>query len=85
MIMRAAKTSPAKRKGNIMELRNMSATVDFVESIALKLEDGNNIHLENAYVLTSCASRAAVYRKMRVYLLPAMNIALRRGNIFTPS
>lgn len=53
-----------------MKLRNMSATVDFVDSITLKLEDGENIHLENAYVLTSCASRVAVYCKMRVYLLP---------------
>ncbi len=53
-----------------MELRRMSATVDFVDSITLKLEDGKNIHLENAYVLTSYASRVAVYCKMRVYLLP---------------
>lgn len=43
----------------------MSATVDFVDSITLKLEDGENIHLENAYVLTSYASRVAVYCKMR--------------------
>lgn len=70
MIMRAAKTSPVERKGNTMKLRNMSATVDFVESITLKLEDDENIHLENAYVLTSYASRVAVYCKMRVYLLP---------------
>lgn len=53
-----------------MKLRNMPATVDFVDSITLKLEDGGNIHLENAYVLTSYASRVAVYCKMRVYLLP---------------
>ena len=53
-----------------MKLRNMSATVDFVDSITLKLENGDNIHLENAYVLTSYASRVAVYCKMRVYLLP---------------
>lgn len=32
-----------------MKLRSMSATVDFVDSITLKLEDGENIHLENAY------------------------------------
>lgn len=70
MIMRAAKTSPAKRKETIMKLRQMSATVDFVDSITLKLEDGRNIHLENAYILTSYASRVAVYCKMRVYLLP---------------
>lgn len=68
-----------------MKLRNMSANVDFVDSITLKLEDGDNIHLENAYVLTSYASRVAVYCKMRVYLLPAMNTALRRGNTFTLS
>lgn len=48
----------------------MSATVDFVDSITLKLEDGEIIYLENAYVLTSYASRVAVYCKMRVYLLP---------------
>ena len=48
----------------------MSATVDYVDSITLKLEDGENIHLENACVLTSYASRVAVYCKMRVYLLP---------------
>lgn len=53
-----------------MKLRSMSATVDFVDSITLKVEDGKNIHLENAYVLTSYASRVAVYCKMRVYLLP---------------
>lgn len=53
-----------------MKLRHMSATVDYVDSITLKLEDGENIHLENAYVLTSYASRVAVYCKMRVYLLP---------------
>lgn len=68
--MRAAETSPTKRKGTIMKLRNMSATVDYVDSITLKLEDGENIHLKNAYVLTSYASRVAVYCKMRVYLLP---------------
>lgn len=53
-----------------MKLRHMSATVDYVDSITLKLEDDENIHLENAYVLTSYASRVAVYCKMRVYLLP---------------
>lgn len=53
-----------------MKLRHMSATVDYVDSIALKLEDGENIHLENAYVLTSYASRVAVFCKMRCYLLP---------------
>lgn len=53
-----------------MKLRHMSATVDYVDSITLKLEDGENIHLENAYVLTSYASRVAVFCKMRCYLLP---------------
>lgn len=53
-----------------MKLRNMSATVDFIDSITLKLGGGENIYLENAYVLTSYASRVAVYCKMRVYLLP---------------
>lgn len=59
-----------------MKLRNMSATVDFVDSITLKLEAGENIHLENAYVLTSCASRVAVYCKMRVYLLPCYDYSV---------
>lgn len=53
-----------------MKLRSMSATVDYVDTITLELEDGENIHLENACVLTSYASRVAVYCKMRVYLLP---------------
>ena len=53
-----------------MQLRNMSATVDQVASITLRLENGENLQLENAYVLTSYASRVAVYCKMRVYLLP---------------
>ena len=58
--MRAAKTSPAKRKETIMKLRHMSATVDYVDSITLKLEDGRNIHLENAYVLTSYAFASGI-------------------------
>lgn len=53
-----------------MKLRRMSATVDFVDSITLELENGENVRLENAYVLTSYESRVAVYCKMRVYLLP---------------
>lgn len=53
-----------------MKLRNMSATVDHVESITLRLENGENLQLENAYVLTSYASRVAVFCKMRCYLLP---------------
>ena len=48
----------------------MSATVDHVASITLRLEDGENLQLENAYVLTSYASRVAVFCKMRCYLLP---------------
>ena len=38
-----------------MKLRNMSATVDHVASITLRLENGENLQLENAYVLTSYA------------------------------
>lgn len=53
-----------------MKLRNMSATVEHVASITLRLENGENLQLENAYVLTSYASRVAVYCKMRCYLLP---------------
>lgn len=53
-----------------MKLRNMSATVDHVASITLRLENGENLQLENAYVLTSYASRVAVYSNMRCYLLP---------------
>lgn len=53
-----------------MKLRNMSATVDHVASITLRLENGENLQLENAYVLTSYASRVAVFCKMRCYLLP---------------
>lgn len=47
----------------------MSATVDFVDSITLKLEDGRNIHLENAYVLTSYASRVAYNRESAIDIL----------------
>lgn len=43
-----------------MKLRSMSATVDFVDSITLKLGDGENIHLENAYVLTSYAFASGI-------------------------
>lgn len=53
-----------------MKLRRMSATVEFVDSITLKIGDGENVHLRNASVLTSYASRVAVYCNMRVYLLP---------------
>ena len=59
-----------------MKLRYMSATVDFVDSITLELEDGERIQLENAYVLTSYASRVAVYCKMRVYLLPRYDYSI---------
>ena len=53
-----------------MKLRNMSATVSTNETITLKLRNGEVITLENATVLTSYASRVAVYSKMQVYLLP---------------
>lgn len=54
----------------LMKLRNMSATVDHVDSITLDLANGERVELEDAYVLTSYSSRVAVYCKMRVYLLP---------------
>ena len=53
-----------------MQLRNMSATVDTYKTITLKLRDGEVITLDNATVLTSYASRVAVYSKMQVFLLP---------------
>lgn len=53
-----------------MKLRIMSATVSTNETITLKLRNGETITLENATVLTSYASRVAVYSKMRVFLLP---------------
>ena len=53
-----------------MKLRNMSATVSTNETITLKLRSGEVITLENATVLTSYASRVAVYSKMQVFLLP---------------
>lgn len=53
-----------------MKLRSMSATVDHVASITLRLKTGEDLFLDDAYVLTSYASRVAVYCKMRVYLLP---------------
>lgn len=53
-----------------MKLRNMSATVSEEPSITIQLENGDIVELENATVLTSYASRVAVYCKMRVYLLP---------------
>lgn len=57
-------------KGQAMKLRNMSATVSTNETITLKLRNGEVITLENATVLTSYASRVAVYSKMQVFLLP---------------
>lgn len=57
-------------KGQAMKLRNMSATVSTNETITLKLRNGETITLENATVLTSYASRVAVYSKMQVFLLP---------------
>lgn len=53
-----------------MKLRNMSATVSINETITLKLRNGEVITLEDATVLTSYASRVAVYSKMQVFLLP---------------
>lgn len=53
-----------------MKLRNMSAAVSTEESITLKLRNGEVVKLENATVLTSYASRVAVYCKMQVFLLP---------------
>lgn len=53
-----------------MKLRNMSATVSEEPNITIQLENGDIVELENATVLTSYASRVAVYCKMRVYLLP---------------
>lgn len=53
-----------------MKLRNMSATVERVNSIMLELASGERVNLEDAYILTSYSSRVAVYCKMRVYLLP---------------
>lgn len=53
-----------------MKLRRMSAEVEHVSNITLKLANGETVELENAYVLWSYASRVAVYCKMRVYLLP---------------
>lgn len=48
----------------------MSATVSEEPNITIQLESGEVVELENATVLTSYASRVAVYCKMRVYLLP---------------
>lgn len=44
-----------------MKLRNMSATVSEEPSITIQLENGDIVELENATVLTSYASRVAVY------------------------
>lgn len=53
-----------------MKLRNMSAYVTEEPTITIELANGEILNLENAQVLTSYASRVAVYCKMRVYLLP---------------
>ena len=53
-----------------MKLRSMSATISTNETITLKLRNGEVITLENATVLTSYASRVAVYSKKQVFLLP---------------
>lgn len=57
-------------KGRTMKLRNMSAHVTEEKNITIELASGEILNLENALVLTSYASRVAVYCKMRVYLLP---------------
>ena len=59
-----------------MKLRNMSATVSEEPNITIQLESGEVVELENAIVLTSYASRVAVYCKMRVYLLPRYNYSV---------
>lgn len=46
-----------------MKLRNMSATVSEEPNITIQLESGEVVELENATVLTSYASRVAVYCK----------------------
>lgn len=53
-----------------MKLRHMSATVDNVPTITLELETGEIVDLNNATVLTSYASRVAVFCDDTVYLLP---------------
>lgn len=53
-----------------MKLRTMNASVSTEETITLKLKNGEVVKLENATVLTSYASRVAVYSKMQVFLLP---------------
>lgn len=59
-----------------MKLRNMSATVSTGETITLKLRNGETITLENATVLTSYASRVAVYSKMQLFLLPRYDYSI---------
>lgn len=53
-----------------MNLRSMTATVDFYPTIDLQLEDGRYVTLTKALVLKSYDSRVAVYSNGRVYLLP---------------
>ena len=59
-----------------MQLRKMSASVDTYKTITLKLKNGEVITLENAIVLTSYASRVAVYSKMQVFLLPRYDFSV---------
>lgn len=64
-------------KGETMKLRNMSASVDKVNTITLQLNTGELVTLDNAYVLTSYSSRVAVYDgKATVYLLPRYNYSV---------
>lgn len=60
----------------IKKLRSMSATVETVENITLELESGEFVDLKNATVLTSYASRVAVYCKMQVFLLPRFDYSV---------
>lgn len=53
-----------------MKLLNMSAHVTEEKQLIIELASGEILNLEDALVLTSYASRVAVYCKMRVYLLP---------------
>lgn len=59
-----------------MKLRSMSATVETVKNITLELDNGETVELENATVLTSYASRVAVYCKMQVFLLPRFDYSV---------
>lgn len=59
-----------------MKLRRMSAEVTHEDRVTLQLLNGEVVNLENCLVLTSYASRVAVYCKMRVYLLPHYDFSI---------